>query len=71
MLRISKLLNSNKLVPNCPTCGKHISLKVYPEIGDIVVCEGCGSKAEIAYIDRMEPDYLDVDYRNAEKRGTA
>ena len=65
------MLNANKLVPNCPTCGEHIVLKVYPEIGDIVVCEGCDSKAEILYIDKMEPDYLDVEYGNAEERGTA
>ena len=70
--------NSN----SCPTCGEHIalplkwkdgypSIKVYPEVGDIVVCEGCDSKAEVLYIDKMEPDYLDVDYGNAQERGTA
>ena len=58
--------NSN----TCPTCGEHIALKVYPEVGDIVVCEGCDSKAEVLYIDKMEPDYLDVDYGNAQERGT-
>ena len=59
--------NSN----SCPTCGEHISLKVYPEVGDIVICEGCDSKAEVLYIDKMEPDYLDVDFGNAQERGTA
>ena len=54
----------------CPTCGEHISVKNELEVGDIVICENCKAKAEVLYIDPMEPDYLDVDFGNAEQRGT-
>jgi len=61
---------------SCPTCGEHISFKgrqcwkngipsfepVYPEVGDIVVCDGCDSKAEIVYINEFEPDFLEMDF---------
>jgi len=58
--------NSN----SCPTCGEHLPVKNDAEVGDIVTCKVCDAKAEILYIDPIETDYLDVDYGNAEQRGT-
>jgi alpha-aminoadipate carrier protein LysW len=46
----------------CVECDSRISLRIMPEMGDIITCHECGTQLEVVGLDPLELDWTDQEY---------